>query len=101
MSKSRNLTIFDATEDGPKFLTLDAKTAFNCLWLAFIEAPILQYFYLECYICMKNDVSGFAISQMLSQLTFGINPDRIVTKIDLGQWHQVAFFSRKIILVKT
>ena len=29
--KSGNSTNFDATEDGPKFLTLDARTAFNHL----------------------------------------------------------------------
>ena len=39
-SKSGNSTNFDATEDGPKFLTSDAKTAFNRLRLAFTEAPI-------------------------------------------------------------
>ena len=31
LSKSRNLTNFNATEDGLKFLILDAKTTFNCL----------------------------------------------------------------------
>ena len=41
LSKSGNSTNFDATEDGPKFLPPDAKTAFNRLWLAFTEAPIL------------------------------------------------------------
>ena len=40
-SKSGNSTNFDATEDGPKFLTPDARTAFNRLRLAFTEAPIL------------------------------------------------------------
>ena len=40
-SKSGNSTNFDATEDGPKFLTPDARTAFNRLQLAFTEAPIL------------------------------------------------------------
>ena len=39
--KSGNLTNSDATEDRPKFLTPDAKTAFNYLWLAFTEALIL------------------------------------------------------------
>ena len=38
---------------------------------------------------------------MLSQLAFKIKPNRLVTKIDLGQWHLVAFFLRKMILVKT
>ena len=41
LSKSENSTNFNITKVGPKFLTPDAKTAFNCLWLAFIEAPIL------------------------------------------------------------
>ena len=40
LSKSRNSTNFDTTEDGPKFLTLDARTAFNRLWLVFTEASI-------------------------------------------------------------
>ena len=40
-SKSGNSTNFDATEDGPKFLIPDAKTAFNRLRLAFTEALIL------------------------------------------------------------
>ena len=41
LSKSGNSTNFDATKDGPKFLTPDARTAFNHIWLAFTEAPIL------------------------------------------------------------
>ena len=40
LSKSGNSTNFDNTEVGPKFLTPDARTAFNCLRLAFIEASI-------------------------------------------------------------
>ena len=34
---------------------------------------------------------------MLSQLASGTSPDGIVTTTDLGQWHPVAFFSRKMI----
>ena len=41
LSKSGNLTNFDNTKAGPKFLNSNARTAFNRLWLAFIEAPIL------------------------------------------------------------
>ena len=41
LSKSGNSTYFNTIKTGPKFLTSDARTAFNCLWLAFIEAPIL------------------------------------------------------------
>ena len=40
LSKSENSTNFDATEAEPKFLTFDARTAFNCLWVVFTEAPI-------------------------------------------------------------
>ena len=38
---------------------------------------------------------------MLSQLASRINPDGVVTKAYLSQWHLVAFFSRKMILIKT
>ena len=38
---------------------------------------------------------------MLSQLASGTSSDGIVTKIDLGQWHPIAFFSRKMIPVET
>ena len=34
---------------------------------------------------------------MVSQLTSGTNPDGVVTKADLSQWHPVAFFLRKMI----
>ena len=40
LSKSENLTNFNATEAEPKFLTFNARTAFNCLRLVFIKAPI-------------------------------------------------------------
>ena len=50
LSKSKNSTNFNATEDGPKFLTPDVRIAFNCLQLAFTEAPILQHFDPECHI---------------------------------------------------
>ena len=83
-SKSGNSTNFDATEVRPKFLTLDAMTAFNCLWLAFTEAPILWYFDPECHIWIKTDTLGYAIGGVLSQLTFRTNLDGVVTKADLG-----------------
>ena len=101
LSKSGNSTNFDATEDGPKFLTPDARTAFNRLRLAFTEAPILRHFDPECHIRIETDASGYAIGGVLSQLTSGTNPDRVVTKADLGQWHPVAFFSRKMIPAET
>ena len=39
--KSGNPSNFNATEAALKFLTSDARTAFNHLWLTFIEASIL------------------------------------------------------------
>ena len=48
--KSGNSTNFDAIEVEPKFLTPDTKTAFHCLRLAFIEAPILWHFDPEYHI---------------------------------------------------
>ena len=41
LSKSGNSTNFDATEDGPKFLTPNARTTFNYFRFAFTKAPFL------------------------------------------------------------
>ena len=38
---------------------------------------------------------------MLSQLASETRTDKVVTKTDLGQWHPVAFFLRKIIPAET
>ena len=84
LSKSENLTNFDITENGSKFLILDARTIFNYLWLAFIEAPILWHFDPECHIQIETDASGYAIGRMLSQLTSRSSPNGVVIKIDLG-----------------
>ena len=97
LSKSGNSTNFDATKDRPKFLTLDARTAFNRLRLAFTEALILWHFDPECHIWIETDALGYAIDGVLNQLTFGTCPNEVVIKTDLGQWHPVAFFSRKMI----
>ena len=83
--KSKNLTNFDAAEVGSKFLTPDARTALNCLWLAFIEALILQHFDLKCHIEIETYALCYAISEVLNQLTSGTNLNEVVTKIDLGQ----------------
>ena len=101
LSKSGNSTNFDATEDGPKFLTPDARTAFNRLRLAFTEAPILWHFDLECHIWIEIDALSYAIGDMLSQLIFETKSDGVVIKTDLGQWHPIAFFLRKMIPAKT
>ena len=72
------------------FLTPKAKLAFSRLRQAFTEAPILHHFDPERYIRIETDASGYAIGGILSQLT----PDS-------GQWHPVAFFSRKMIPAET
>ena len=100
-SKSGNSTNSDATKYGPKFLIPDARTAFNRLRLAFTKALIFWHFDPECHIRIETDASGYAISGVLSQMTSGTNPDGVVTKADLGQWHPVAFFSRKMIPAET
>ena len=100
LSKSGNSTNSDATKDGPKFLTPDARTAFNRLRLAFTEAPILRHFDPECHIRIETDASGYAIGGVLSQLASETRLDGVVTKTDLSQWHPVAFFSRKMIFAE-
>ena len=100
-SKSGNSPNFGATEAGPSFLTPEARSAFNRLRLAFTEAPILWHFDPECHIRIKTDASGYAIGGVLSQLASGTSPDGVVTKADLGQWHPIAFFSRKMIPAET
>ena len=73
------------------FLTPGAKLAFTKLRQAFIKALILHHFDLECHIRVETDASGYAIGGVLSQLNLN----------DLGQWHPVNFFSRKMIPAKT
>ena len=76
-------------------------TAFNRLQLAFIEAPILQHFDPKCYIWIETDALGYAINGMLSHLISGTNPNEVVTKTDLDQWHSIAYFLRKMIFEET
>ena len=101
LSKSGNLPNFDITEIGSGFLSPKARTTFNRLRLAFTKAPILRHFDPECHIWIETDASGYAIGGVLSQLASGTSPDGVVTKTDLGQWHPVAFFSRKMIPAET
>ena len=85
LSKSRNLPNFNTTKAGPNFLTPNARESFNCLRLAFIEAPIFQHFDPQYYIRIETNALGNAIGGMLSQLASGIRPDEVVTKTDLSQ----------------
>ena len=73
------------------YLTPDAKRAFTQLRQAFTKAPILRHFDLECHIQIETDASGYAIGGVLGQLTLD----------NLGPWHSVAYYSRKMILAET
>ena len=74
---------------------------FNHLGLAFTKAPILWHFDPKCHILIETNISGYAIGGMLSQLASETRPNGVVIKTDLGQWHLVAFFLKKIIPAKT
>ena len=93
-AKSRIQTRVGATGE-PTFLTPSAREAFNQLRQAFTEAPILRHFDPECHIRIETDASGYAIGGVLSQLT----SDHLTS--DQGQWHLVAYFSRKMIPAET
>ena len=104
--KSRKLTRVPNIEaiGEPNFLTSDAKEAFNHLRLAFIKAPILRHFDLKSHIRIETDTSGYAIGGVLSQLNldYDVPPNNSNSnKSDFGQWHLVAYFSRKMIPAKT
>ena len=74
---------------GSNFLTPEAKLAFTKFRQAFLKTPILHHFDPERHIRIETDASGYAIGRVLSQLT------------SEGQWHPVAFFSRKMIPAET
>ncbi len=73
------------------FLTANARKAFTKLRQVFVKAPILNHFDPERHIRIETDASGYVIGRILSQLTLD----------DLGRWHPVAFFFRKMIPAKT
>ena len=101
LSKSRNSPNSDTIESGPSFLTLEARSTFNRLRLTFTIAPIFWHFDPKCHIGIETDTLGYAIGGLLSQLASGTSPDGVVTKVDLSQWHLIAFFSRKKISAET
>ena len=80
--------MFKSTLD---FLILGAKLAFTELSQAFLKALILHHFDPERYIQIETDVLGYAIGEVLSQLTLN----------NLDRWHPVLFFSQKMILAET
>ena len=99
--KSTRMPNIGATGE-PNFLTPDAKEAFNHLRLAFIEAPILRHFDSESHIRIETNASGYAIGGVLSQLNLDSDaPPNDLNKSDFGQWHLVAYFSKKMIPAET
>ena len=79
------------TAGATDYPTSAAKAAFIQLRKAFTKALILYYFNLKSYIQIGTNRSGYAIGRVLNLLTLD----------NLGQWHQIAYFSRKMILAKT
>ena len=100
-SKSHDFLKSRPEEVGTGFFIPEARLTFIRLRQAFPEAPILHYFDSESHIWIETDVSGYVIRSVLSQLFSGARPDEVVTKSNLGQWHPVAFFSKKMISAET
>ena len=69
------------------YLTPKTRLAFTKLRKAFTIAPIFKHFDPKCHIWIETDALGYAIDEVLSQLTFD----------NSGQWHLVAFYSQKMI----
>ena len=67
-AKSGNQTRIRAMEES-KFLTSKTREVFNLLQQAFTKAPILWHFDPEYHIRIKTDALGYAIGDVLSQLT--------------------------------
>ena len=88
---SKNSSKSKKTVRSSDFFTPRAKLAFTKLRQAFHKAPILHHFDPECYIRIETDESGYATSEVFNQLTLD----------NLGRWHSVTFFSRKMILAET
>ena len=55
---------------GSDFLTPGARLVFTKLRQVFVEALILYYFNLKHHIRVEMDISGYAISRVLNQLTW-------------------------------
>lgn len=82
-------TLLNATYN-PSSLTHNTQLAFTFLWQAFTEAYILQNFDEDCYIQIEIYASSKAIYGVPNHFT-----------LDSEQWHLIAFFSRKMMLVET
>ena len=64
-------------EARPGFFTPKVRLVFTKLRQMFVKAPILYYFDPEYHIQINIDASGYAIDQILNQLTSN----------NLGWWH--------------
>ena len=89
VKKGGNLSKSNKTKLG--FFTSGAKKTFTKLRQTFIKASILHHFDPERHIRVETDRSGYDIAGVLSQLTSD----------NLGQWHLLTFFLKKMILVET
>lgn len=93
MLKTTSTTITETlpkTVDNSNFLTSKAKLVSLQLKQAFTKALIFHHLDLKRYIKIKTDTSGYAIGDILCQIT-----------LIFRQWHFIVFFSGKMILAKT
>ena len=70
-NKSKNSVKFRASLQsfGLGFFTPKARLTSTKLKQAFIKPLILYHFHLDCHIYIQSDVLGYAIGEILSQLT--------------------------------
>ena len=64
--KNLNLPNFNKEKNSLNFLISKIKTAFNYLWLSFIETLNFWHFDPEYHIWIKIDISSYIIEKMLS-----------------------------------
>ena len=83
-----------------RFLTSRAREAFDYLRQTFTQAPNLWHFNPKCHIQIKTDASGYVIERVLSQLTPNQLTLNEIIKLSID-WRPVAYFSRKMIPIKT
>lgn len=95
---------------GTDLFTLRAKKTFINLWKVFIKALILMHFDIEYHICIKTNALSYTIDGVISWMTLDQTFSNHVThknleanfsKSEIGQWYPIAFFSKKMIVVKT
>ncbi len=110
LTKPKRSNLVKAHSSATDFLTSEAKKAFIHLQKAFTEAPVLRHFDPKCHIRIETDALGYAIGGVLSQITLDQHSSGHVThgdpnsnfpKSEIGQWHLVAFFFRKMIPAET